>query len=83
MSTVTVYTHADCHLCEEALCVLRAIQAQSPFELIELDIRADEALERAYFERVPVIAVDGEELCEFVVDEGLVRERLTEAARTP
>ena len=83
MSTVTVYTHADCHLCEDALVVLRAIQAQCPFELIELDIRAEEALERAYFERVPVIAVDGEELCDFVVDEPLVRERLARSARAP
>jgi len=83
MSTVTVYTHADCHLCEQALAVLRTIQARSPFELVELDIRANEALERAYFERVPVIAVDGEELCEFVVDEALVRERLRDGARRP
>ena len=83
MSTVTVYTHADCHLCEQALAVLRTIQARSPFELVELDIRANEALERAYFERVPVIAVDGEELCELVVDEALVRERLRDGARRP
>ena len=79
MSTVTVYTHADCHLCEEALDVLRALQAQHPFELRELDIGADEALHRAYFERVPVVALDGEELCEFVVDEPLLRARLAQA----
>ena len=54
----------------------RARRSQGPagaasFELCELDIRADEALHRAYFERVPVVALDGEELCEFVVDEPL------------
>jgi glutaredoxin len=81
VSTVTVYTHADCHLCEDALELLRGLQAQHPFELRELDIRADEALHRAYFERVPVIALDGEELCEFVVDEPLLRTRLAQAAR--
>jgi glutaredoxin len=79
MSTVTVYTHADCHLCEEAVDVLRTLQGQHPFELRELDIRADEALHRAYFERVPVVALDGEELCEFVVDEPLLRARLAQA----
>lgn len=79
MSTVTVYTHADCHLCVEALDVLRALQAHHPFELRELDIGADEALHRAYFERVPVVALDGEELCEFVVDEPLLRARLARA----
>jgi glutaredoxin len=80
VSTVTVYTHADCHLCEEALAVLARVQSQHPFELQELDIRADEKLHRAYFERVPVVALDGEELCEFVVDEPLLRERLAQAA---
>ena len=31
---------------------------------------------RAYFERIPVIELDGEELCEYFVEEALVRERL-------
>jgi glutaredoxin len=81
VSTVTVYTHADCHLCEQALAVLRGVQSEHPFELRELDIHADEALHRAYFERVPVVELDGEELFEFVVDEPLLRERLAAAAR--
>jgi glutaredoxin len=81
VSTVTVFTHADCHLCEEALDVLRGLQAEHPFELRELDIRADDALHMAYFERVPVIVLDGEELCEFVVDEPLLRARLAQMAR--
>ena len=42
----------------------------------ERDITADEALHRAYFERIPVVALDGEELCDYFVDEALVRERL-------
>jgi glutaredoxin len=77
VSTVTVYTHADCHLCEEALAALRRLQHEHRFELRELDIRSDDALHRAYFERVPVIALDGDELCEYVVDEALLRQRLT------
>ena len=76
MKVVTVYTHADCHLCEDALTVLRGLQGECRFELREFDIRADDALHRAYFERVPVVALDGEELCEFVVDEALLRARL-------
>jgi hypothetical protein len=42
----------------------------------ELDITAEDALHRAYFERIPVVELDGEELCEYFVDEALVRERL-------
>ena len=41
-----------------------------------LDITADEQLHRAYFERIPVVLLDGEELCEYFVEETLVRERL-------
>jgi hypothetical protein len=76
VSVVTVYSSPDCHLCAEAMTVLRGLQAQVPFELRELDIAADEALQRAYFERIPVVAVDGEEVCEYFVAEAAVRERL-------
>ena len=75
-ATVTVYSKPDCHLCSQAMAVLRGLQDELGFALRELDITADEALHRAYFERIPVIALDGEELCEYVVQEALVRERL-------
>ena len=53
-----------------------ALQAELGFVLRELNISSDEDLHRAYFERIPVVAVDGEELCEYFVEETLVRERL-------
>jgi glutaredoxin len=83
MRTVTVYTHDDCHLCEQALAVLQRLREAHGFELREVDIRSDEALHHAYFERVPVIVLDGEELCEYVVDEALLRQRLTTAPTVP
>ncbi len=52
------------------------MQAELGFELTELDITTDERLHRAYFERIPVVLLDGEELCEYFVQEALVRERL-------
>ena len=76
MARITVYSKPECHLCEDALVVLRRLQAELCFEIEELDIERDEALLRAYFERIPVIALDGEELCEYFVDEPLLRERL-------
>ncbi|HUA73752.1 MAG TPA: glutaredoxin family protein [Solirubrobacteraceae bacterium] len=76
MSEVTVYSRPDCHLCVEAVTTLRGLQAELGFALKELDIDRDEALQRAYFERVPVIALDGEELFDFFVDEAILRERL-------
>jgi glutaredoxin len=76
VSVVTVYAHPDCHLCEDAVEVLEALQAELEFELEQLDISHDEALHRAYFERVPVVLLDGDELCEYFVDEAVLRERL-------
>lgn len=76
MSVLTVYSKPGCHLCEEAMVALSALQAEFVFELRELDITDDDELQRAYFERIPVVALDGEELCEYFVEEALVRERL-------
>ncbi len=76
MSLITVYSKPDCHLCEEAMVALRGLQGELVFDLEERDITTEEALHRAYFERIPVIAVDGEELCEYFLEETLLRERL-------
>ncbi len=73
---LTVYSRPGCHLCEEAMELLRGLQAELGFVLRERDISSDEDLHRAYFERIPVVAVDGEELWEYFVEETLVRERL-------
>jgi glutaredoxin len=76
MTLVTVYSKPDCHLCDDAMAALRRLRAELGFDLQERDITADETLHRAYFERIPLILVDGEELCEYFVEEAVVRERL-------
>ncbi len=76
MSVVTVYSKPDCHLCKEAVATLRVLQRELVFDLEEIDIAGEDALLRAYFERIPVIVLDGEELSDFFVQEALLRERL-------
>ena len=76
MARVTVFSKPDCHLCAEAMAHLRRLQGELAFALEERDISEDEEVHRAYFERIPVIALDGEELCDYFVDEALVRKRL-------
>jgi glutaredoxin len=76
VSVLTVYSTPDCHLCAEAVTTLLELQAELGFELLVRDITGDDALQRAYFERIPVVALDGEELFEYFVDETVVRERL-------
>jgi glutaredoxin len=79
--TVTVYSKPDCHLCVKALEQLQLLRRELDFEVVEQDITADEALHRAYFERIPVLLLDGDELCEYFVDEDLLRERLRASSR--
>ena len=74
--TVTLYGKAGCCLCDEATQALAAVRADRPFELEEVDVSIDPALNRVYGERIPVVAVDGEELFEYHVDEQLLRQRL-------
>jgi len=77
VTVLTVFSKPGCHLCEQALDVLRGLQGELGFELAELDITGDEELHRAYFDRIPVVQTeDGEELCEYFVHEAVVRERL-------
>jgi glutaredoxin len=76
VALLTLYSKPDCHLCVEAREVLLRVRADLPFELLEMDIAGDDALLRAYFERIPVVALDGEELFEYFVDEDVLRRRL-------
>ncbi|HEY5285613.1 MAG TPA: glutaredoxin family protein [Solirubrobacteraceae bacterium] len=76
MKVVTLYGKPDCHLCTEAQIVLQGLRQELGFELSEVDITTDEALHRAYFERIPVATLDGEELFEYFVDEQTLRQRL-------
>jgi glutaredoxin len=76
MRVVTLYSKPDCHLCVDAREALLRVRAEYPFELSELDITSSEHLHRAYFERIPVVALDGEELFDYFVDERVLSERL-------
>jgi len=77
MSTVTLYGRAGCHLCDDARAALERVRSTHPFRLEEVDIERDDGLLKAYLERIPVIALDGEELFDFFVDEDALRRKLT------
>jgi glutaredoxin len=74
--TLTLYGKPGCHLCDEARQVVHAALAGRDVDLKEVDVTLDPVLERRYGERIPVLAVDGEELFEYVVDARALAERL-------
>ena len=49
---------------------------QAPFTLDEVDITRDDALHARYLERIPVIALDGEELFDYEVDGAALLRRI-------
>ncbi|MCW2958405.1 MAG: glutaredoxin 2 [Solirubrobacterales bacterium] len=79
-ATVKLYGRAGCHLCDEARVVLVRLAAELAFTLQEVDIESDDRLHKAYLERIPVVALDGEELSDFFVDEADLRRRLSARA---
>ncbi len=76
MRTVTLYSRPGCHLCDEARDVLERLSAQAPFIVEEIDITSDDALHARYLERIPVVALDGEELFDYEVDERALLRRI-------
>ena len=70
--TITFYTRPGCHLCDDAREILLRLGA--PFT--EVNIETDDALHARMLERIPVVALDGEELFEHFVDEEVLLARL-------
>ena len=68
MTVLTLYGKPGCHLCEDARAAVERVRAEREFELREVDVTLDPALMREYGERIPVIALDGEEVLELRVD---------------
>ena len=76
---VVVYHAEGCHLCERALAQVRALRDELGFELDEVAIDGDEALEARYREWLPVVEIDGERVFTYHVHEDAFRRRLTGA----
>ncbi|MDQ2623503.1 MAG: glutaredoxin family protein [Actinomycetota bacterium] len=74
---VRLLTRSGCHLCEEAEADLAVVMAEFPGAQVELvDIESDDRLHREHLERIPVVEVDGREVCVIFFDAGAVRDAL-------
>lgn len=56
---IEVLTRPGCHLCDQAVEVIRSVCAETGDHYVERDIDADPELRRAYTDQVPVTFVDG------------------------
>jgi len=72
-----VYGRSYCHLCDDMITALRALQAPLAFEIELFDVDGDQALEARFGERVPVLVdARGEEICNYRLDADALRKRL-------
>ena len=77
---VAVYHSAGCHLCERALAQVRALRDELGFELREIEITGDEALEAVYREWLPVVEIDGRRRFTYHVQVDAFRRAVAQAA---
>lgn len=76
MPVLTLYGKPGCHLCDDARAAVGDLLAGRDVGLREVDVTLDPVLERRFGERIPVVALDGEELFDYVVDTDALKERL-------
>jgi hypothetical protein len=78
MKDLVLYTREGCCLCDDAREVILRVRSRHPsaFAFEERDIDSDDALHRAYLERIPVITIDGAEIFELSVDDAELERRL-------
>jgi hypothetical protein len=77
VNEVVLYGRTGCCLCDDARRLLLKIRDDHPFTLREQDIESDDALMRAYLERIPVVTIDGVEAFELFVNEHELVRRLS------
>ena len=76
---VTLYTRAECHLCEEAEAMLTRLAPELGFTIAKRDIDADPALQQRFTDVVPVVAVGETVVAEAPVDQHVLRDALKAA----
>ena len=63
MTTVTLISKPDCHLCDVAREVVEAVVAELPEDAVDIEERSiadDPALYALWWEKIPVVLIDGQ-----------------------
>ena len=85
VTALTIIGKPDCHLCDVAREVVDAVIAELPddtadrIEISEASINDDPALYELWWEKIPVVLIDGELHAHWRVSPERLRERLEKA----
>ncbi|HEX6871337.1 MAG TPA: glutaredoxin family protein [Micromonosporaceae bacterium] len=58
---VVLLTREDCHLCDDAKAAVARVAEAAGVSWREVDVDSNEALQAEYWDRVPVVLLDGRE----------------------
>ena len=78
MPEIIIYGRAACHLCDEMQARVAAACASRGLELRTVDVDSDVKLARRFGPFVPVLVVDGEEICHYHLDEAALTRALAD-----
>jgi glutaredoxin len=76
---VTLYTRANCHLCDEAKAAMAPALREFSAQLREVDIDRDETLRERYTNDVPVIFIGPRKVAKHLLDAAEFRRQLERA----
>ncbi|WP_341975884.1 glutaredoxin family protein [Microbacterium sp. LTA6] len=87
MITLTLIGKPDCHLCDVASEIIDTVVADLPdaaaeqIEIVEASIQDDPALYELWWEKIPVVLIDGELHAHWRLSADRLRQSLEEALR--
>jgi glutaredoxin len=73
VTTVTIYSRPNCHLCEEMKAIVARVARSLPLAVEHVDISGNPELEGQYGSEVPVLVVDGRKAAKYRVTEDDLR----------
>lgn len=76
MIEFTVYSRIGCHLCEDLLQQLNALQQVHGFTILEVDVDSRPQLIEQYGLQVPVVTCGDEQICHYFLDQAAILQAL-------
>ena len=86
MTTLTIISKPDCHLCDVAREIVETVVAELPegaAEVDEVSILDDPTLYAQWWEKIPVVLIDGGLHAYWRLDAGRLRAALDAATHSP
>lgn len=82
LAELSLFGRPGCHLCADMRAALEEFRDELGFSLREVDIDADPDLAARYGALIPVLVVDGLEICRYHLDPAALRRALESAGET-